>query len=414
MLADQENVSLKAAETKKRNITRDDVLLKTRLVAEGTRLEVRGPLLWEPTDQAFSPRAVLEGCDVVVALGENLRSRLVSVIEGPNVTISEEDRILARGTLQKRAPWRDKLMSDGTPVNSAISYDAALVATILISTGCFAHALGKGCKYCGFGPLFEQIGPVKSFGETLQAAERQIEALSIAIQNGWRGAILLVGGAAPPKRRGQWTTDMFEAIMARLHDTVDGDILRQLQVAADVYPPEDLGLLQRWKSFGINSAQFETEILDPDYFKAICPGRGEQTRWFEAQEAAVEVFGRGRGCSSLFVSGIEPMAGMLEGVEERVSKGVYVIPSEFFPHPDSPMAEMRPPSAEWFLEANEKIVDIYLKYADTFDINLTEDDRWGYTRRGQSYTVSFDEKNRRLQQMGKLPPGLPKQDGIEV
>ena len=258
------------------------------------------------------------------------------------------------------------------------------------------------------------MGALRSFDETFQTAQRQIEALAIAIQHGWRGAILLVGGAAPPERRGQWTTDMFEAVMGRLCERVDPDVLSQLQIASDVYPPDDLGLLDKWKSFGINSAQFETEVMDPAYFKAICPGRGEQKRWFEAQEAAVEVFGRGRGCSSLFVSGIEPMAGMLEGVEERVSKGVYVMPAPFFSHPDSPMAGMRPPSADWFLEADEKIVDIYFKYAHTFDVDLTEDDRWGYTRRGQSYTVSFDEKSRRLQEMGKLPPGLPKQDGLAL
>ena len=400
--------------TDKRNITKEDVLLKTRLGAEGTRLEIKGPLLWERTDQTSSPHVVLDGCDVVVGLGENLRSRLESVIEGPDVTISEAGEVLATGTLQKRAPWRDELMSDGTPVNGAISYDTALIATIVVSSRCYAVESGKGCRYCGFGPLFNRSPLPSSIGEAFALAERQIEALAIAIQNGWRGAILLVGGAAPPERRDQWTTDLFEAVMTRFHESVDAETLSQLQIASDVYPPNDLGLLDKWKRFGINSAQFETEVMDPAYFKAICPGRGEQKRWFEAQEAAVGLFGRGRGCSSLFVSGIEPMAGMIEGVEERVSKGVYVMPAQFFPHPDSPMEGMQPPTAEWFVEANEKIVDIYLKYADTFDVDLTEDDRWGYTRRGQSYTVSFDEKNRRLQEMGKLPPGLPKQDGIEL
>ncbi len=146
-----------------------------------------------------------------------------------------------------------------------------------------------------------------------------------------------------------------------------------------------------------------------------CSSKGEKQRWHEAQEAAAEVFGRGRGSSSLVVAGIEPMAQLVEGIEERASKGVYVQPFTFQSYPDAPMEGMRPPSAEWFMEANEKIVDIYMRYADTFDVDLTEDDRWGYTRRGQSYSPSpsDDEKSRRLQQMGKLPPGLPKQDGIE-
>jgi hypothetical protein len=68
------------------------------------------------------------------------------------------------------------------------------------------------------------------------------------------------------------------------------------------------------------------------------------------------------------------------------------------------------------VEASEKIADIYLRYADTFDVDLTEDTRFGPTRKGRSYSVSIvdDEMSRRLQEMGKLGPGLPKQDGIEL
>ncbi len=95
---------------------------------------------------------------------------------------------------------------------------------------------------------------------------------------------------------------------------------------------------------------------------------------------------------------------------------MYVIPFTYQSYPEAPMTGMQPASAEWYMEANEKIVDIYMRYADTFDVDLTEDDRWGYTRRGQSWFTapSDDEKSRRLQEMGKLPPGLPRQDGIEV
>ena len=144
--------------------------------------------------------------------------------------------------------------------------------------------------------------------------------------------------------------------------------------------------------------------------------QGGKQRWHDAQDAAAEVFGRGRGSSSLIVTGLEPMSLLLEGVEERLSKGVYMQPTMFQPYPGSPMEGMRPPSAEWFVEANEKIVDLYFKYGDTFDVPLTEDDRWGYTRRGNSYAVTAadDEMSRRLQEMGKLPPGLPKQDGMEL
>ncbi len=76
------------------------------------------------------------------------------------------------------------------------------------------------------------------------------------------------------------------------------------------------------------------------------------------------------------------------------------------------MAGMGSTSVEWIREAHEKIVDIYFKYADTFDIDLTEDDRWGYTRRTRSLWPYDDDRIRRLQQMGKLTAGLPSQYGI--
>ena len=68
---------------------------------------------------------------------------------------------------------------------------------------------------------------------------------------------------------------------------------------------------------------------------------------------------------------------------------------------------MRAASVGWFIAAFEKIVDIYLKYADIFDVDLTEYDRWGYTRRTRSFEGIDDMWISRLQEMGKLPAGLP-------
>jgi len=404
--------------TEKRNITKEDVLLKARLLSEGVRLEAKETLQWGKATQdevSGVPTIVFDDCDVVSKIRVNPRSCLEVLFEGNDVTILDMGEVLGTATLRERAPWRDIAMSDGATVNNAIAYDGGFVAMIVVANRCHTYDSGKGCKFCGFAHTFAQTGPVLSAEDTIRIGRRQIDALAIAIQNGWRGTVLLVGGATAPERRGKWTTDLFEAHMEYLHKSVDNDVLSQLQIASDVYPPDDLEDLYKWKRFGINSCQFDSQVMDPAYFRAICPGRGDQKRWHEVQEAAAEVFGRGRGSSSLLVTGIEPMARMMEGIEERVSKGVYIQPTTFAPFPNSPMAGMNPPSAEWYVEAAERIVDIYFRYADTFDVDLTEDDRWGYTRRGNSYeSIADDEKSRRLQEMGKLPPGLPKQDGIEM
>ncbi len=109
------------------------------------------------------------------------------------------------------------------------------------------------------------------------------------------------------------------------------------------------------------------------------------------------------------------MSSLVEGVEERISKGVYSASLTFIPMPGSPYAQFRLPTAQWFVEANEKMADSYFQYADTLDVNLLTDNRHGFTRVGLSYPhiLVRDEMARRLQEQGKFPPGLPGQDFSE-
>jgi len=397
--------------TEKRNITREDVLLKLKLQIQGAGVEVKQPLAPTP----WGSRVILDDTDMVLPLLTmlpNPSAGLQVVIDDNHVSISEMGEVLATGRLEERPGWLDVLMSDGvTHVGEVFNSNMPSECLILFGDGCFARDSRKTCSYCGFAQVYPRA---VSLSKTRQLQARPIEAIALAAKNGWRGLVMIVGGLLPPRLRGQWYTDNIEATMTRFRELLDDeDILSELQITVDNAPPDDLGEYHKWKSFGVNSIEIDTEVLHPDWFKAICPAK-DKVRWNEAQEAAAGVFGRGRGSSNLFVLGVEPMAGMLEGVEERVSKGVYVMPSSFFPYPGSPMEGMGSPSLEWFREAHEKIVDIYFKYANTFDIDLTEDDRWGYTRRTRSLWPYDDEWIRRLQEMGKLPPGLPNQYGVDA
>ena len=359
------------AETRK--TTREDVLLQTRLFAEGVRYVVKGTPLWDPVPEGEpkAPIVVLDGCELYCRARENQRSRIDVIMDGNDVTISEMGEIIGTGKLEPRASWRDALMSDGTIVDSAYmggSFGAGSSwSDISISSHCNACIAGGACKFCGAGVVYAQ-GQVMSLNETLAVNERQIEATAVAIQNGWSGMILFVGGATPLDRRDQWTTDLFEAIMTRLHKYLDDDVLSQQDIRSYVYPPNDLGEMYKWKHLGVSIAMYDCQIMDPAYFKAICPGRGDQKRWFEAQEAAVEVFG---SCVGNIVAGLEPMAGMLEGIEERVSKGVSVAPSIFEPMKGTPLEGMQPATAEWYMEAWEKTSEIYERHG--YDSRLAYD-----------------------------------------
>ena len=399
--------------SEKRNITKEDIFLKARMLSEGVRIKVKKPPKIGPTYRPI----VLDGCDLVVMPLPNTYSRLEVIIDDNDVTITDIGKVLSSGTLEVRRSWRDLKMKNGNPVEDVFLRlgNSASIINIVMNFRCYNYDSGQGCRYCGLfaSPLTKGI----TASVTQELMTRTVEIAIIAAQNGWRGTLSITGGALPPSQRGEMI-DRIEMVMAQLRESLDEKILSQLHVAPNVYPPDDLEELYHWKDLGINAAEFDLEVMDPAYFKAICPGKSKawpHERWKEAQETAVEVFGRGRGSFQSMVTGIEPMNSLIEGIEERISKGVYSAPLVIVPTPGSPYAKFRPPTADWFVEANEKMAEIYFRYADTLDVNLLTDNRPGFTHIGLSYPniILRDEMVRRLQEQGRFPPGLPSQDFIE-
>jgi len=399
--------------TEKRNITKEDIFLKARILSEGIRVKVKK----QPEKGSPYRPFVMDGCDLVVSLLSNPYSRLEAVIVGDDVSISDMGKTLVSGKLEVRRSWHDELMSTGKTVENTFLRSASSISiiNIIMNFRCYNFDSGQGCRYCGLFAAPLSMSPSASVAHKITALH--VETAVIAAQNGWRGTLSITGGALPPSQRGQ-TIKSLERVMAQLNESLDKETLSQLHIAPNVYPPDDLAEMYTWKDLGVNAAEFDLEVMDPAYFKAICPGKSKavsQERWKEAQEAAVEIFGRGRGSFQSMVTGIEPMSSLVEGVEERILKGVYSAPLVMVPTRGSPYAQFRPPTADWFVEANEKMADIYFQYADTLDVNLLTDNRPGFTRIGLSYPhiILRDEMVRRLQEQGKFPPGLPSQDFID-
>jgi len=396
----------------KRNITKEDIFLEARVLSEGVGIEVKVP---PKVPLAFPTTIVFDGCQITAAIRPNRRSRLKAVIEDQRITLSDTGKVLGTATFAERPDWFDIPMSNGMPARTAVMGTLPDLIPILQNDRCYNQDSGRGCRYCGlFKPEISAADWDRaSKTDIQQTGQLAAEAIKIAVDHGWRGMIALSGGALPPKRRGE-LTERLEILMAPLREAIDDDLLSTLQISANTYPPDNLSDLYKWRDFGLNTTQFDLEVMDPAYFPAICPGKNAAhpyEYWKEAQSASVEVFGRWYGTATSVVMGIEPMASLVEGVEERLSAGVLTTPLSFGPSPGSAYEQFRPPTAEWIVEANEKMAEIHFRLEDKLDAPLLADDRPGYTRTGRSYHVLVltDEIWRRGQEMGKLPPGLPKQ-----
>ena len=114
--------------TDKRNITKEDIFLKARMLSEGIRLKVKK----QPEKGSLYRPFVMDGCDLVVSLLPNPYSRLEAIIDGDDGTISDMGKILVSGKLEVWRSWLDKSMSDGRPVKDVFLRSGSSISIINI------------------------------------------------------------------------------------------------------------------------------------------------------------------------------------------------------------------------------------------------------------------------------------------
>lgn len=412
----------------KRNITKEDILLKARILSEGVRIteEAKAAGAASPAECVLEESyfemgrpIVLDGCDLVVATRSDPRSRLQMHCDGADVSIVDGGEVLATGQVQQRLQWWDAVLSDATPIEMALPGMQVSVINIVFYYSCYNWNNNNGCRYCGLfaSPLAQQMADLPD-STLVEFAMRQAEGLKVATDNGWRGTVFVAGGALPPKLPRDKVLQKIETVLKPIRDTLDSSVLSELNMVFNHYPPDDFKEMETWKDLGIDATAFDLEVMDPAFFAAICPGKQAAypiEYWKEAQIASTEIFGPGRGTTTSVILGMEPMETLLAGVEECVSNGVFSIPFVFIPTPGSAYESFMPPKAEWLVEATERIVDLLVQHADKLGTDPMADARAGMTRTGLSFHAMLlgDEITRRAQEKGVFPAGLPRQDCVE-
>jgi bacteriochlorophyllide c C-7(1)-hydroxylase len=382
-------------------ITKNDIFIKARILSEGVRFETK-----EPLSQSHSFDTIeLDKSGLPVQCMMNPYSRLRVVFEGDRASIYDEAALLETAHLIKRPAWRNIKLSNGQAIDNFLTYFTVKLMNVVIHYYCDNCHRGEGCAYCGFythNPTdMENMAP-ETFREL---AVCNAEIIKIATDAGWRGTVALNGGAFPNDK---WhtLTDRLATFITPIREALSPEVFSQLHVVANVYPPEDFSELLKWKNLGFHGTQFDLETADAKYFAAICPGKTRfrpHEFWKEAQIASRDIFGPGRGTVSFLLMGLEPMETLLEGLEERLSKGIAPVPITRVQLTGSKMERFPPPEADWLVEACEKMAELYIRYADRTDGALVSDMRPGLTQAKSPWNLALvnEEIMRRQQPQGQ-------------
>ena len=205
---------------------------------------------------------------------------------------------------------------------------------------CSHFAQGKQCLFCNL------VATSQTYDAVLKKKDADWigEVASAAWQEGMVNHVLLTGGCFAHEREVPIVEDILASI--RRHRGVD-------RIPGTVLPSPAKGDdIKRYFDTGIQAIGYSMEIWDEALYRAVCPGKAENTshaQFLQSIEKAVETFGAGN-VYGVLVMGLEPKDTFLDGVKTLTTMGANVVPFVWSPNPGSRLAGHRAPSGKWYAE----------------------------------------------------------------
>ncbi len=119
-----------------------------------------------------------------------------------------------------------------------------------------------------------------------------------------------------------------------------------LLVGLELAPERDLSRYDRLVDLGVDRLVFCVDLIDPEWFARVCPGKARtlgQSAFFEAMEHCARALPRGAVTGQIIV-GIEPIEHTLAGIDRIASAGAVPLVSVFRPAPGTTTADWPPPA----------------------------------------------------------------------
>lgn len=213
---------------------------------------------------------------------------------------------------------------------------------------CSHFSSNKQCSFCNL------VSTSKVYDSVLKkkALDDLGEVAKAAWSEGTVKHLLLTGGCFSHQKEVALVSEIIDSIKNHTgFEKVPGVILPSPAKGDDI---------KRYFDTGIQAIGYSMEIWDEKLYKAICPGKSENTSHKEfvaSIKTAVEIFGQGNVFVAL-VMGLEPRVTFLQGIRELSALGANIVPFVWSPNPGSKLEGHRAPSAEWYFDVISEAAEI--------------------------------------------------------
>ena len=249
-----------------------------------------------------------------------------------SVSFPRQPRFYARST------------ADGIPYSHiATLHGSDVLATTVLQTCIRYESRRKACRFCAIG---QSLAAGRTIAHKTPAQLAEVAKAAVEL-DGVKHMVMTTGTPPTPDRGAKVLCDSAEAIRAAV----------DLPLQAQCEPPDTDAWFQRLKDAGVDTLGMHLEVIGDTLRREILPGKAEvpMSRYWDAFEAAVEVFGRGQ-VSTYLLAGLGDSAELLLATSERLlAMGVYPFVVPFVPISGTPLEDRPAPSAEFMRSVLEPL-----------------------------------------------------------
>ena len=236
--------------------------------------------------------------------------------------------------------WYGWETSRGTPMNQ-IGVLQGTYLGIYINPVCAFWKSSLECRFCttgqNVGTAEAALKSVSDVVETCRAAKEHSGATFVHLNGGFEGGHGL---------------EHLEPYVRAIKKDVG------MLVGVQLTPERDLARYDRLIELGVDHFSFCVELIDPEWFARICPGKARtlgQDLFFVAMEYCAARMPRG-AVSGELIAGIEPIANTIQGIERITRAGAFPTICIFRPTIGSAMEYAAPPK---FSEMRQVMAAMY-------------------------------------------------------
>ena len=338
---------------------------------------------WIYTEKAdFSPESLLlrDGTSILTApLATAEDPYLVDVVDGRTVLV-DHGEVVEEVEFWTKPDFYDKFTTSGKPMWH-IAHARPQRIEFNPYCNCRFWDNGKGCKFCGIASTYtrgkrEASKPLhldlRDIAETMQEALKQ---------KGRFTSVFLTGGSIPQGAEVfDDEVDLYVDVLQAIGESFGGRKFPS-QLLGSAFSLKQVERL--YSRTGIMSYTSDIEVLDPELFSWICPGKSEWVgydRWKQRIVDAVGIFGIGFVTAGLvggvelakphgFASEDEALKATLGEAEGLAQKGVGTVACVWVPYQGTVFQKQKVPSLRYYVALARGLQNLRNQYRISIEMD---------------------------------------------